>query len=259
MKQLMMGQLLYIEEHKRLPATNSLYYLNGGGISLSDSQVLARKQLFTWEGAWGLTISQKAKFVPSKGTIFKYTRDRSLYVCPSDHPGTATDTPLGGGGNGFLSYSMNAYIAWKKPEDLRAFTYRKQTTAQDTRNRTQTFNVGHRATWSTANLFVLVEEHPYYYINSGASGHGDGNFNVVDRIVTRHSPALGGNSASPGVKGRTNMAFLDGHAETRLYNWQTQATWLFADIGLPHDESDPAGNLRKGFMASYAETRDDPY
>ena len=133
MKQLMTGMLTYVGEYKVLPATHGLFWM----------QVLFDKEWprpvgVTWDGARdrlvGLTYiaayqqpyyldPEFVADVPGKGTLFRYVKREAVYVCPSDRPGAADDTPLGGGGNGRLSYSMNAYIGYRAPEKLQSFTY----------------------------------------------------------------------------------------------------------------------------------------
>ncbi len=248
MKQLMTGQLLYAHDSRRLPATHSLFYeqlLFPGGVRCWP---LAAGN--TWEGARGGTAygtpwRNNAEFirdVPRKGTIFRYLKDEKLYVCPSDKPGAATKDIAGGGGNGRLSYSMNAYIAYKKPEDLLHYRYVATVANRPLpgTTRTRTISAGERIGWSSSTFWVLVEEHPYYVINRDAPVPGDsvgspeGNFNSnVDRIVTRHSPGIG-SVTDVRAKGRTNMAFLDGHVETRIYPVTTPANELFTELGQPH-------------------------
>lgn len=234
MRQVMQGQLLYAHDHKRLPATISTFYEAGcGSPGLTFNDQLKRRELFTWEGAHGVSNANKSQLVPGKGTILRYIKDKSLYVCPADEEGAAADVPEGGGGNGFLSYSMNAYLGWKDP-DFRAFRYLANEGGLDPDGNYKRFEAGQTVVFNASTTFVLAEEHPKYNINSRTdgggygSGYGEGNFNVTDRIATRHSPALG-----PNTKGRTNLAFLDGHAETRLYHWTTIADQLFREIGEP--------------------------
>jgi len=251
LKQLMYGQLLYVQDYRCLPAAISTFWEAGcSAPGLSTNEQQQRSHLFTWEGAWGASNSIKGQLIPRKGTIFKYLKDPKLYLCPADKPGGALDHPLGGGGNGFLSYSMNAYIGWKKPGDLQSFTYVKDTGAQlDPEGKTKYFHRGQRVVFSQSNLLVLAEEHPRYHSNyirddgTYGSGWGEGNFNVTDRIVTRHSPALGGSDAK--AKGRSNIAYLDGHAESKLYRWQTSADQLFVEFGQPVE-----GQNLDGFLAT---------
>jgi prepilin-type N-terminal cleavage/methylation domain-containing protein/prepilin-type processing-associated H-X9-DG protein len=244
MKQVMIGHLLYVQDNKRLAATHSLFYEQ----SLLPSParrcwpVVAGK---TWDGARGgtaypppiYTSTDFIRDVPRTGTIFRYVRHEKVYVCPSDRPGPPEDSILGGGGNGRLSYSMNAYIGYKKPEDLLHFTYVAPVTNRPLPGGgTRSYQVGQRMTWPASSFFVLVEEHPYYALNRSP----EGNFNTwVDRIVTRHSPGLGG-VTDPNVRGRSNLAFLDGHVETRLYPVTTSAEQIFAEFGQPEDNA----NLR---------------
>jgi len=229
MRQLMYGQLLYVQDFKRLPATISTFYYNCTPPSLSLEQQLARRDLFTWEGAYSVANTNKNKLIPRKGTIFRFVKSEDMYVCPDDKPGEPLDLPHGGGGNGFLSYSMNAFLGWKNP-DFRAFTYRKNEGGLDPNGNFKTFKMGQTVKYTASMLPVLFEEHPRYNINNTVTsgGFGEGNFNYTDRIATRHGLALGEKS-----KGRTNLAYLDGHAETKLYSWETEGYELFREVGIP--------------------------
>ncbi len=241
MRQVMTGHLFYVQDHKRLPATHSTLSRNGcGGSAFSVQEIENRKALLTWEGGYRVTVSNKELAVPVKGTIFRYTKSADIYLCPSDREGAPEDTPTGGGGNGLLSYSMNAYLGYKTPESLTAFTYVDDVAIpqKSVDGRTRTFDAGQRVVWTGGTMPVLFEEHPNYYHNSGASGHADGNFNTVDRIVTRHSP-----SKDDGDKGRTNIAYLDGHVATRLYRWETEAKQLYIEAGQPNSSPVNADNL----------------
>ena len=82
--------------------------------------------------------------------------------------------------------------------------------------------------WPLSRMFTLMEEHPLYNLKNG-----EGNFNVIDRVSTRHSLAIGSLTNS-GSKGRSNIAFLDGHrrvgAHPRLARaldrFQFEVSWL---------------------------------
>ncbi len=242
MRQVMMGKILYVQDHKRLPATASTFYLSGCPAipSQTDDQLRNRKELWTWEGSWGITYPQMQKFTPTKGTIFRYTKSAEVYVCPSDPEGLPESTPSGGNGNGFLSYAMNAYIGWKTPEDLMSFAYVAPITrAGGVDGTTRSFRLGERVSWNDATLPVLFEEHPDYNLNNRdangnpSSGFGDGNFNVTDRISTRHTLAVQTDPSGVPAKGRTNIAFLDGHVDTRFHRWTTEAHDFFVSVGIP--------------------------
>ncbi len=74
-----------------------------------------------------------------------------------------------------------------------------------------------------------------------------GNFNVSDRIVTRHMPAFSGPTPASSGKGRTNIAYLDGHVASPLYSWQTSAYTLFRQIGFPGSD----GGFLSVFMVHF--------
>jgi prepilin-type processing-associated H-X9-DG protein len=128
---------------------------------------------------------------------------------------------------------MNAYLGWKNP-DFRSFRYVVTESGPDPDGRHKLFQAGKTVVFSASTTLVLAEEHPRYNMNNRAagggfaSGYGEGNFNVTDRIATRHGLGLGEHA-----KGRTNLAYLDGHAETKLYKWTTTADQLFREIGEP--------------------------
>jgi prepilin-type N-terminal cleavage/methylation domain-containing protein/prepilin-type processing-associated H-X9-DG protein len=239
-RQVMTGQLFYVTDFKRLPASISTFYESGcAAPKLTAAEQKSRKELSTWEGGWGVTNDMKASIIPTKGTIFRYTKNTKIYVCPADKTGLPEDIPNGGGGNGFLIYSMNAYLGWKKPEDIRSFTYVADATSRpDPNGRMKLYKRGDRVQFNASTMLTLVEEHPYYHSNSRSaggygSGYGEGNFNVTDRIVARHSPTYSNSTIGRGAKGRTNISYLDGHAETRMYAWDTSADQLFVEIGQP--------------------------
>lgn len=255
MRQIALGMATYEFDFRRLPPTESSLKASGksaqvgmtwqgrrSGINLnSDPNPACRKDDFTMN-------------VPTKGVIFKHVRDPKVYVCPGDRPGLATDTITGGGGNGRISYSMNAYIGEKTLETLSAFTWVQDYTATSDIRDPRTgdaipadrakIGAGMRVVWPTAKTLLLVEEHPYWKINSvttnpsgwsANAGYGDGNFNSGDRIVTRHFAGTGGNAA----KGRSNMAYLDGHVDGRLLIWTTSAQWLYFEARQPFLDGDP--------------------
>ena len=184
---------------------------------------------------------------PKRGTIYKYIRSEGPYLCPSDKPGPATDTVLGGGGNGRLSYSMNAYIAFKSPSQLTSFRY---VVAELNRplpdwdfmqpsQRVRSFQAGDRVVFTSSTLMTMFEEHPFYSINNG---YPEGNFGTVDSITTRHSPASSLNR--PGSKGRSNIGYLDTHVETGLYPAPTVAPRLFTVFGQPTSDQNLALFMR---------------
>lgn len=242
-RQLITGILMYATEYKTLPATQSTFYY-WGYWPLPRAPELTKTH-WTWDGAGGngsggsYSGPDDPNFivdVPRRGTIFRYTREAKLYLCPSDRPGKAEDTPLGGGGNGRLSYSMNAYIGYKPPEKMnRPVNEGSGWKLYDPEATPAYETVRSRTTWAPAQMFVLVEEHPYYHSNRD---YWEGNFNVSDKIVTRHMPGFSGSSPAASAKGRTNIAYLDSHVASPLYSWQTSAYTLFRQIGFPaSDES----------------------
>jgi prepilin-type processing-associated H-X9-DG protein len=199
----------------------------------------------TWEGArdrlQGLAYTaaytkphhldpEFIKHVPNQGTIFRYIKKQEVYTCPTDKPGKAQDTPVGGGGNGRLSYSMNAYIGYQDPGRLQSFRY----VADSLNNplpdgqKKRSFKAGQRIVFPAAGFMLLFEEHPYRHINTSFP---EGNFNGLDQIATRHMPTAG--SAGLITSGRTSIVFLDGHAEGRTYPAKTQGRELFTEFGQP--------------------------
>jgi prepilin-type processing-associated H-X9-DG protein len=241
MKQLMTGTFYYIADHEVFPGTHSLFYFQG-----LFAQSWPRPPGVTWDGARdalvGLTYTPAytkphhldpdfIADVPGKGTIFRYMKEREVYTCPSDKPGKAEDTPLGGGGNGRLSYGMNAYIGYRAPTRLGSFTYVADSFDNllpgglDVRS----FTAGQRVVFSGARFIVLFEEHPFYHTNTSWP---EGNFNGIDRIATRHMPIAA--STSQVARGRSSLAFLDGHVESRLYPAKTMGRELFTEFGQPH-------------------------
>lgn len=247
-KQLIHGTLFYVGDHRVLPGTHSLFYFQ----SLFGGPAWTRPAGVTWEGAAdrlvGLNYTAAyskphhldADFirdVPGRGTIFKYVKNAKAYLCSSDKTGEPQDSPVGGGGNGRLSYSMNAYVGYKDPGALQGFTY-----AGDALNLplpgnkgTRSFKAGQRVGFSAGRFMLFFEEHPNFHMNSLFP---EGNFNCVDRIATRHSPPAANSERS---EGRTSIGFLDGHVESRLYAVKTEGRQLFAEVGQPHFWLAPGG------------------
>lgn len=236
-RQLMTGVSLYMADYKVTPATLSTWDQGGPGIPGRDANL--KHTNWVWDGAddagangaWGnYPDRNNANFildVPKRGTIFRYVRDEKLYVCPSDYKGNASDTAMGGGGNGRSSYSMNAYIGYKSIEDMvrpaNATGWKLPAMPSDP----SPLIVKTRATFSPSQMLVLVEEHPWG--NNYESI--EGNFNVVDEIVARHSA-----SATSG-KGRSNISYLDTHIDSPFYKIRTNAYELFRVIGFPAHDS----------------------
>ncbi len=241
LKQLANGMFFYISDQKVLPGTHSLFFfqnLFGGEWS--------RPAGVTWDGARdklrGLVYTQAyaqpyyddpefAADVPGKGTIFRYVKNEDVYTCPSDKPGQADDTPAGGGGNGRLSYSMNAHAGYRAPEQLRSFRYAADSLNNPLPNGRgrRSFKAGERVEFATASFKLLFEDHPNYHMNTSWP---DGNFNGLDRISLRHLPS--GGSANPDAEGRSSMGFLDGHVESRLYKAKPDGRALFTEYGQPY-------------------------
>lgn len=246
MKQVALGMNFYVVEQKVLPAAQSTLYLNNylfkngwwGSLRSDDPSKLN----WVWDGAMNSTggaysnsAADLAKFrmdCPKRGTIFKYVRNDQAYLCPSDVPGEPEDTPLGGGGNGRSSFSMSAYIGYKAPEKLVRPPSAAGWTLNDPEGQPAKVKVYSRLTWAPSQMFLLVEEHPYYHI----SRNREGNFNVTDRIVTRHSPGFKGPTPQRSLKGRTNIAYVDGHVESPLYSWLTTGYTLYRQIGFPGED-----------------------
>jgi len=240
MKQLMLGMFVYVGDEKVLPATHSVFWMQllfGGewprpsGVTWDGAR--DRLRAVTYTAAYNKPYHLDPEFVadvPARGTLFRYVRQAAVYLCPSDKPGPATDTPLGGGGNGRLSYSMNAYIGYRAPEDLQTFTYVADSLNNPLPGRQKhvSFRAGQRVVFPPSRFMTLFEDHPYYHTNNNFP---DGNFNCIDRIATRHLFRAG--SGPGGPEGRSSIAFLDGHVEGRLYPARTMGRELFAEFGQP--------------------------
>ncbi|MEP0845073.1 MAG: DUF1559 domain-containing protein [Phycisphaerae bacterium] len=241
LKQLSNGMNFYVADNKVLPLTQSVLYLNNayfanGWWVAGIRNPNPRTPNLVWDGAmndpggYGSSSADIDRFnmdVPRRGTIFRYVKDEKLFLCPSDAPGYPTDTPLGGGGNGRSSFSMNAYIGGKAIEDLSRPA--KSYNLYDPNANPVNLTVNTRRSWAPGEMFLLVEEHPFYHI----AKNKEGNFNVSDRIVTRHFPAFNGPSPDRSLKGRTNILYVDGHATSPLYSWYTTGYALFREVGFP--------------------------
>lgn len=241
MSQLTKGLFGYIAVHNVFPGTHSLFFYQA-----LFGAPWPRVSGVTWDGARdrlrGLNYTaaytkphhldpEFVADVPGRGTLFKYVRQERVYTCPSDAPGEAQDTALGGGGNGRLSYSLNAYIGYRAPEHLQAFTYVAASPDNPLpgRRERRSFAAGQRVVFTTGRFMILFEEHPFYHMNTSFP---EGNFNGIDRIATRHAPTGGAQGAA--AEGRCSIAFLDGHVESRVYPAKTMGRELFAEYGQPH-------------------------
>lgn len=256
-RSLMSGMNVYVADQGAFPGTHSLFFFQ----SLFD-QSWPRISGVTWDGArdrlndsLSYTLPYTKPFhldpqfaadVPTKGTLFPYVKDERVYVCPTDRPGVATDTPAGGGGNGRLSYGFNAYIGFRSPNSLRSFRFvadsldNKLPGGEETRS----FQAGQVVHYSPSKFITFVEEHPQANLNADWP---DGNFNGLDRIATRHQLQPGSNEDGP--KGRTSIAYLDGHAEAPLYPAKTMGRELFAEFGQPYVWRDGGGPDRTNMTA----------
>lgn len=252
MKQLMNGMFLYIAEQKVLPGTHSLFWMQ-----LLFGGEWPRPAGVTWDGARDRLVvlsftpayqkpyhldPEFVAHVPRRGTLFRYVKQEGAYVCPADRPGPADDTALGGGGNGRLSYSMNGYIGYRAPESLQSFRYVADSLNNQLpgHQKRVSFRAGQRVVFSPATFKTLFEDHPSHHTNNN---YPDGNFNCIDAIATRHM--LGASSMGGKPAGRSSMAFLDGHVESRLYPAKTLGRELFAEFGQPQmwRESGPPDTL----------------
>ncbi len=241
LRQLMHGMQYYVSDHGVFPGTHSLFYMQA-----LFSQAWPRISGVTWDGARDrlVDLDYTAAYtqplhldpefvvdVPNRGTLFPYMKDERPYLCPSDRPGKASDSATGGGGNGRLSYSLNAYIGYRSPDSLFSFTYVADSPDNllpgDTGSRS--FHAGEHVVYAPARFMAMFEEHPNFHMNSA---YPDGNFNGLDRIATRHMSATDSNKND--VRGRTGIVFLDGHAEGRIYPAKTEGRSLFADFGQPY-------------------------
>ncbi|MBN2447427.1 MAG: type II secretion system protein [Phycisphaerae bacterium] len=239
MRQLMSGMLVYVAEQDVLPGTHGLFWMQ-----VLFGQEWPRPAGVTWDGARDRLVAmnytpayqepydQDPEFVadvPGKGTLFTYLNNAKVYVCPAEKTGTSTDTPEGGGGNGRLSYSMNAYIGYRAPEQLTNFTYVADSLNNPLPGGQEkvSFTKGQRVMFLSSRLITMFEDHPYYHTNRN---YPDGSFNCIDRIATRHTP---GTDEAGNPDGRSTMAFLDGHVEARRYPAKTMGRELFAEQGEP--------------------------
>jgi prepilin-type processing-associated H-X9-DG protein len=162
--------------------------------------------------------------------------NENAYLCPSDREGDPLPTPPGGGGDGRSTYSMNAYLGYADPDRLvgTARSYKAP-------NYNVLVSAGLSPRhWTPSEMFIFVEEHPYWYKNVNM----EGNFNFQDKISTRHnlssSPDPSKPSGDVGMagksgSGRTNIAYLDGHIEFPVFNGLADAGTVFHKTGMPVD------------------------
>lgn len=246
--QLIDGMFMYVSEQSVLPGTHSLFWMQ----QLFGKE-WPRPAGVTWDGAADKLVGLEytpayqepyyldqdfVEDVPAKGTLFQYMGAAKVYLCPGDRPGTAQDTPQGGDGNGRLSYSMNGYVGYRSPESLASFTYVADSLNNPLPGGKEkvSFTAGQTVRFAPSEFKLMFEDHPYYHTNRN---YPDGNFNGIDRIATRHSLTM---NADGSAAGYTNIGFLDGHAEARLYPAKTLGRELFAEYGQPpfwRAEGDP--------------------
>jgi prepilin-type processing-associated H-X9-DG protein len=231
---------VYVGNYKVLPATHALFWMQclfgqewprPAGVTWDGAR--DRLRFLTYTPAYSKPYHLDPEFVrdvPGKGTLFPFIRQPAVYLCPSDKPGPADDTPSGGGGNGRLSYSMNGYIGYRSPESLGSFTY----VADSLNNwlpgheRRVSFKSGQRVVFSPSTFKTMFEDHPFHHTNND---YPDGSFNDIDCPATRHGLIAG--SKQGGSLGRSSMAFLDGHVEGRLLPAKTLGREVFAEFGQP--------------------------
>lgn len=251
LRQLVVGTAEYVHECKVLPATTSDFYENSAILGHPTCWPMVRdpnlkRTNILWDGVMenpAYSSSTDPNFLadcPRRGTLFKYARDEKLFLCPTDRPGKADLTPAGGGGNGRTSYSMNAYIGYKNPDNMTGLALQNTTSTPAS---TSELIPNH---WAPQNMFVYVEEHPYWHKNSNVddvdgvirsiSWAFEGNFNFKDKISTRHNVSIGSTysaGATKSTSGRSNVSYLDGHVESPLYTGVTDASVLFTKARMP--------------------------
>jgi prepilin-type processing-associated H-X9-DG protein len=134
---------------------------------------------------------------------------------------------------------MNAYLGYKAPENMRRPASKTGFTIYDPDF--PTTKVYTSAIWAPSRMFLLVEEHPFYHLNDPLHASHEGNFNVTDRIVTRHVPAFKTENPSTSLKGQSVIGYVDGHVESPWYSWKTSCYTLNREIGFPtnKNEDDP--------------------
>src|SRR5205085_8287645 len=137
---------------------------------------------WVWDGSAenvGYTGRSDPRYIrdcPKRGTIFRYTRNERVYLCPSDYVGEPDQTPAGGGGDGRNSYSMNAYLGYVNPDKMSgsARSYKRP-------NYDSLVAVVGPKRFQPSEMFLFVEEHPMYFKQTNL----EGNFNYQDKISTR--------------------------------------------------------------------------
>lgn len=168
---------------------------------------------------------------PRHGVLYDLIKDEKAFLCAEDRPGTPTETPEGGGGNGKFSYTMFANMGlWS----LEKVPTRRREVTGGARGGSQ---LGERLSKRAfAKIPLFVEEHPMG-INSrfGTStggellGHMEGNFNFTDNVCMRHPPfdkvrARNNQGQIVNIRqGMTQIGFADGHVEDLRTKYQVTA------------------------------------
>lgn len=222
-RQVLVGMTYFITENRHLPATQKVYAMDNvarlpdgytwSGAGYGDGHPLAVD--YADDSDW---LTAYAKSTPQKGTVYRHVKDDKAYLCPSDRSGRGGS----GGGNGRLSYSMNAFMGLRKADNLR-FTYVADFSPTSGSKRPR-IPAGTSIRWPESGMMVLFEEDPLNSLNRAGNvsgGRGDGDMLDTEQVTARHQVS--------GNVGRTNVGFLDSHMESRLINSNETHGWRFYD------------------------------
>ena len=95
LRQMMTAALMFAQDHGgRFPG-------NEGDYGNRDPE----KRCWIYNGPGGASTGVDWKLAPETGTLFKYIKDKNLYLCPSRVPGAESVTPGPGYSNGKFDYT----------------------------------------------------------------------------------------------------------------------------------------------------------
>jgi len=236
MKQLATGMLMYVTAHQRLPGNftvlNKLPYnvCSGDLLTCQGNRQSWLGLHNTWPTQYGghgngpfsfygygpphttqdLWAFLEETKVPTQGSLFKYCKDNKVYLCPKDKRGIPQPAdPMGGGGNGVFTYTMNYLLGWQSPEKVSSFRYVADFTRVPSGLSIKgdpVIPAGKKITWSQSGMILLLEEHPH---NNTNQSYPLDNMERMSQPVFRHNPQS--------TSAQLNLAFLDGHAEAKRY------------------------------------------
>jgi len=228
MQQLGVAVHTYTAANRCLPGTSDVWWSSwenaGSPANAAGKNLPFWRPSDTWLGLlppptypWGTVLQQQeiwdhiAATVPQRGSLWRYARDRKVFLCAADKKGLPDpENPAGGGGNGVFSYTLNGLMGFVQPERLQSFTYVKDFEVKEAAvpAREEWIRAGTRVVWSPSEMMLLYEEHPWNNTNHGIVNDS---LSADSYLALRHDPK--------GRAGRANFGYVDGHVASKRYNY----------------------------------------